>query len=119
MDRVLLVVDDDPDVGELFIRFLKRRFGEICLARSLNEAESVLQAKAVTHLVTDELLSLETPSPTASLARWRRERPSIQYAAVFSGRARAPQAARPAGADDVFCKPQGFDALMERLAAER
>lgn len=117
MNRVLLVVEDEIDVGELFRRFLRREFSQVHVARNAAEAEKVLGSNAVTHVVSDYFLAPTEPSGPTLLACWRKRWPSIRFAAVFTGQPHA--LGELSGIDAVFRKPLGFEPLLDRLGSER
>ncbi|HEY3451230.1 MAG TPA: response regulator [Myxococcales bacterium] len=115
MNRVVLLVDDEPDITTLFRRVLKRSFDEVHVALSGKEAAEILAKRAVTHLVTDFFLGADEPQGTALVARWRTAYPSIRFAAVFTGRASTKEIGGLPGIDAVFAKPGGFEELIALL----
>ncbi len=56
MKRVLLLVDDEPDLGALLTRLLARSFDEVHFALGPSAAEALLARGEVTHLVVDAAL---------------------------------------------------------------
>jgi DNA-binding NtrC family response regulator len=114
-DRILLIVDDDEEIGLLFEVFLRACFAGIHLAKSSAEAEAILGAKRVTHVVSDFSIGENEPLGPALLSRWRSQYPSIQYAAIFTGAADRTAEGRAPGVDEVFVKPAGFERLLSRL----
>lgn len=112
--RVLLFVDDEGDLGALFTRLLARSFHEVHFAPGPAAAEALLARGLVTHLVVDAALEQGEVKGQDLICRWRRAHPSIVYAAIFSGRALAREQLPPE-VDEAFRKPEGLDALLERL----
>jgi len=115
MRRVLLVLDDEDDIAELFRRFLKKAFDEIHLARNSSEAEAVLERAEVTHLVSDFWIGPGEPIGSSLIARWRQRWPAIRFAALFTGGTREKLGPAIEGVDALFIKPNGFDDLIDRL----
>jgi CheY-like chemotaxis protein len=113
--RVLLVVDDDEDLHSLFRRFLKKSFDSIHLAARATAAAELLASNSITHLVIDAKLHDGDPPGRELLAEWRARYPSIRFAAIFTGSYPSKPLEQAPGVDAVFLKPNGFDALIERL----
>lgn len=114
--RILLIVDDEPELEPLFRRFLKRDFDEIHFAEDAAGAEAVLSSTAVTHLVVDNALgSGSSRSGVELIAGWRRTHPSIELAVLFSGSALFGEAACPPELDEAYVKPSGLEPLLARL----
>lgn len=116
MKRILLVVDDEVDIGRLFERYLKDRFDEVHVVTTVAEAERILGNAGVTHVVVDHYLGRGEPLGMEAVVRWREEWPGIRYAALFTGsQITLPSMVR--GIDDIFYKPSGFDALVTALSS--
>ncbi len=113
--RILLVVDDEPELGAMFRRFLKRSFAEIHEAESAEKAAALLASTPVTHLIVDASLPDCTSGETLA-TKWRGEHPGLRFVALFSGSASLRDAQIP-GVDRVFIKPDGFDELVQALKA--
>lgn len=113
--RVLLIVDDEPDLEPLFRAFLGRDFDAIHFVGTAAEGERVLAEHPVTHLVADHTLSNDGVSGIELLARWRAQRASIRFTALFSGSTQAAESTSLPGVDEIYVKPQGFEPLLERL----
>ncbi len=114
MKRVLLLVDDEADLGLLFRRLVARWFDEVHVATGSAAAEEQLDRCSVTHLVVDSVLDHGGALGQDLVPGWRRKHPSIVYAALFSGRD-LERERLPAEVDETFTKPQGLDALLARL----
>jgi DNA-binding response OmpR family regulator len=112
--RVLLLVDDEADLGALFTRLLARSFDEVHYAVAPGAAEELMSRVAVTHLVVDSSFDHGGTRGQDLVTAWRRRHPSIGYAAVFTGRRLDPQKVC-AEVDEVFTKPDGLEALIARL----
>lgn len=117
MTRVLLLVDDEPDITTLFRRVLKRTFDQVYVAFSGAEASEILEHTPVTHVVSDVMLGAKDPKGTELIARWRGAYPGIRFAAVFTGRASVKEVSGLPGIDAAFAKPAGFEALVAQLNA--
>ena len=115
MTRVLLLVDDEPDITTLFRRVLKRTFDQVYVAFSSAEANEILARTPVTHVVSDMILGAKEATGTTLIARWRGAYPTIRFAAVFTGRASPKEIVGKPGVDAVFTKPAGFEALVAQL----
>jgi len=110
--RILLIVDDEPDLAAMLRRFLKRDFDEILEARDRRRAEELVSARPVTHLVLDAALP-DGPAGAEVVRRWRALAPSLGYAAIFSGQ--TPVGVPAQGVDAVFAKPDGLEDLLAAL----
>ena len=114
MKRVLLLVDDEADLGSLFTRLLARSFDEVHFATGSAAAEELLARCSVTHLVVDSVLDSGGALGQDLVRGWRRKHPSIVYAALFSGR-QLEKEQIPLAVDETYTKPEGLDALLTRL----
>jgi DNA-binding response OmpR family regulator len=112
--RILLVVDDEPEICKLIKRSLRGEFDEIHLAEGQSEAESVLSTTPVTHVVCDFYLATGDTLGDRLLVEWRDSWPSIEYAALFTG-STLERVAGHEKIDDVFLKPNGFSDLVDHL----
>jgi DNA-binding NtrC family response regulator len=97
VNRVLLILDDDEEIGDLFRLFLRKSFAQVHVAQNSAEAERILRQATVTHVVCDLTIGPDEPVGSVFLARWRGKLPSIQFAAIFTG-----AADRSAGERAVF-----------------
>jgi DNA-binding NtrC family response regulator len=114
MARVLLVVDDEPEICKLLKRSLRGEFDEIHTATDQTDAESILQERPVTHVVCDFYLATGDTLGDRLLSVWRDSWPSIEYAALFTG----STIERHEGSgkiDDIFAKPRDFNNLVASL----
>ncbi len=114
MQRTLLVVDDEPQIGRLIARMIGRSFDAVHLATSRTEAEAVLVSHAVTHVACDFFLGAGTPLGHDLLAAWRKRWPAIRYAALFTG-SPLEERASPEGINGIFVKPGGISDLVSSL----
>jgi hypothetical protein len=113
VSRVLLVVDDEPELAPMFHRFLKNDFETILDAISPSDADRALASYPVTHLVVDATFN-DGISGSDWIEKWRLGFPSIRFAAVFTGMSERIRFVAP-GVDGVFIKPEGFDDLLKAL----
>ena len=117
MKRVLLLVDDEADLGELFERLLAPSFDEVYFATDRVAADLLLARGEVTHLVVDSALDHKGTRGQDLICAWRRAHPTIRYAALFTGRNLAKEQL-PAEVDEVFSKPEGLEDLVARLRSK-
>ena len=114
--RILLLVDDDPNVLRSLSRLLGPEFDLLLTAQTVEDAERLLEDNPVTHLVCDGDLGPSSPAGLELVPRWRRQHASIVYAVIFSGSdlSRIPA---PHGVDSLL--PKSSDpAELTRLLAE-
>lgn len=83
--KVVLVVDDEPVFCRAMERLLGRSFEAVLVAETPAEAEQLLEANPVTHLVCDYRLGRSLPPGTVYVAKWRERYPGICRAVVFTG----------------------------------
>ncbi len=114
--RTLLIVDDQQDLEFLFRRFLRKQFDQIYFANSAAVADVLLEQNTITHLVIDARLP-DTFSGSECIAIWRSRYSSIRFAGLFTGMSEFQNATIP-GVNQIFLKPDGFDALLDVLSAE-
>lgn len=82
---VALVVDDEPIFCRSMSRLLGKAFDEVHTAGSPDEAEQILEAHPVTHLVCDYRLGSDLPPGSVFVQRWREAYPGINRAVVLTG----------------------------------
>lgn len=83
----VLVVDDDPFIGELVCRVLKRRQHDAEHCTTLAAAREALEQRAFSHLITDARLA--TPLEGVQLATEARSRFPSMRVLLMSGATRA------------------------------
>lgn len=116
MERRLLVLDDEKEIGRLFERYFRSRFDEVHVCQTVADALAVLQSTQITHVVVDHYLGPDEPLGSDVLTRWREQFPHIRYAALFTGSQVSGPTSLP-GVDDVFYKPTGFQDLVHKVQA--
>ncbi len=114
MPRVLLVVDDEPEIRAMVKRLLGRSFDEVHLSGCEAEAEFVLAARPVTHVLADMFLGPDEKLGCELVSHWRKRFSSIQWAALFTG-SNIEMSASYEGVDAIYTKPMGFLDLFDEL----
>ena len=112
--RVLLIVDDEPAIASLLRRSLGDDFDRIHVAARASDAESILAAHAVTHVVCDLYLGDDGPLGDELIRRWKHRWPTIRYAALFTGSTFEKNHSYEK-VDNIFMKPRGYDDLIGLL----
>ena len=116
-NKVLLVVDDEPAMRKVLERLLGRAFGQVLTAADPAEADDLLAANEVTHLVTDCNLGPGLPLGVDLVPAWRERCPSIERAVVFSGTDLSAKEL-PDAIDAVLHLSADFEDLLEALEVE-
>lgn len=111
-DRVLLIVDDCPEIGRGLRRCLKRGFDTVHVATNASEAESLLDdsRRCPIYVLCDHYLGENSPGGVDLVGSWRRRFPNIVSAAVFSG-SDLHDIPAAGGIDRIFRKPLDVDAI--------
>jgi CheY-like chemotaxis protein len=81
----LLVVDDESAVCRALRRLLKGRFDAIIAVETPADAEAVLAAQRVTHVLCDQCLGPGQPEGLAIASGWRATYPSIRKMIILTG----------------------------------
>ncbi|MBN2526799.1 MAG: hypothetical protein JXR76_10420 [Deltaproteobacteria bacterium] len=102
-DKVLLIIDDEASVCRALSRILSRKATEIITARSIADAELILDTREVTHVLCDHLLGPGQPKGLDNAIYWKSEYPSIEKVIVLTGTDAAFNAP-PEGVDKVLPK---------------
>jgi CheY-like chemotaxis protein len=112
--RIGLAVDDHERVIELLSRRLGEFFDQFYGATNPADAEAILAAHPVTHLVCDFDLGGEHPVGTYLVQKWRSQYPGIKRAIIHSGAQRSIIPTIPE-VDDILSKPASIFALKTAL----
>lgn len=117
----ILIVDDEPDVADLFRQRFRReaRRGEYMLhfATSGEEALCRLDEFGAELIVILSDINMPGMDGLALLSEIKRRRPELPVVMVTAyGDERRMQRAEDLGAADFLAKPVDFDALKRRLA---
>jgi ActR/RegA family two-component response regulator len=112
--KILMVVDDTPNVGRALSRLFSRHFDEVHVLASAAEAASLLKQKPVTHVVCDHCLGEGDPLGLDLVPRWRKEHPSIERAIILTGLDETTLIAGP-GIDAIVSKLTGSEELVRVL----
>ncbi|MFO8074042.1 MAG: response regulator [Polyangia bacterium] len=111
---VLLVVDDESTVCRVLRRMLSPLVDELLTAENVADAEAILEARSVTHLLCDHLLGPHQPKGMDAASRWRERYPSISTAVILTG-ARMDELEPSAGIDAVISKVVDAEQLAGAL----
>ncbi|HEX2735238.1 MAG TPA: hypothetical protein VHM70_26725 [Polyangiaceae bacterium] len=111
MSRTLLIVDDRSDVLTALERFMSIHL-KVFTARTLDEAERLLEVERPDYLLCDYSLGEGVPPATSVIPGWRQRHPELQLVALMTG-ARAVELTSSPSVDEVFQKPLD----VRRLAA--
>ncbi len=84
MVHTILVFDDDRLNLRSIGRVLRGTFDEVLLAQTAHRAEELLAKHRVTHILCDRQLT-ESMTGEQFIIKWRRQWPSIRYAALMTG----------------------------------
>ena len=112
--KILMIVDDMPNVGRALSRVLRRHFDEIHALECAAEADALLGRLPVTHVICDHCLGEGDPLGLDLVPRWRREHRSIQRAIVLTGANERSLVAGP-GIDAIASKVTGSEELVKLL----
>ena len=115
--KIGLAVDDHERVVEVLSRKLGEFFDEFYTATNPDDAEAILGACAVTHLVCDFDLGGWHPVGTDLVGKWRSQYPGIVRAIIHSGADRSMIPKIPE-VDAVLSKPASITALKTALHIE-
>lgn len=118
MSRVLLIVDDFPEILRSYRRYMEKRFDAVHVASNSAEAVARLSTASppVTHLVCDYWLGDGEPLGTVLIPRLRASCSSLSVAVLVTG-SEAKALAPVGGVDAVFQKPFDIARLCEYLLA--
>jgi ActR/RegA family two-component response regulator len=111
MKRTLLVLDDEEEIGRLFLRYFRKRFEAVHVCHKSADAEAILSSEPITHVIADHYLGPGEPLGADLIARWRGQFPDIRHAVIFTG-SQIPGPNRIRGVDEVYYKPSGFEDLI-------
>ena len=112
--EILLIVDDDPQIRRMLMRFFKHHFDSALTAATPADAERILRENVVTHILLDFHLGYNNPRGTELVVDWRRRYPLIRKALLLSG-TRLQDKQIPPEVDHYFMKPIEPKDVMEAL----
>lgn len=112
----ILLVEDDPDLGEAIARRLRAENCAVDLVANGIDAQHLGETEAYDAVVLD--LGLPGRTGAEVLAQWRRNATQVPVLVLTAREAWADKvAAYKAGADDFLTKPFRIEELMMRLRA--
>lgn len=112
----ILLVEDDPDLGEAIARRLRAENCAVDLVENGIDAQHLGETEAYDAVVLD--LGLPGRTGAEVLAQWRRNATPVPVLVLTAREAWADKvAAYKAGADDFLTKPFRIEELMMRLRA--
>ncbi len=114
MQNMLLVIDDVPEICNIFQRSLKQSFPVIHVATCAAEASPLLTSEPITHIICDLFLGKNEPLGCELMEEWKKRKPNIRYVAILTGSNIDPQQSYD-GVDAVFHKPDGIMQIIEFL----
>lgn len=82
-EKIVLVLDDDPQICLLMERCLRGHFDTVLTATDPNCAHQLLEEKSITHVLADLRLGGQADG-TMFLVLWKREFPCIKRAVIFT-----------------------------------
>lgn len=114
--RVLLILDDAPEVARALRRFMSSDFDIVREANTPEEAERFLGDPdcPVTHLICDQFLGKGLPLGADLIRRWRPTYPRLVVAVLHTG-SDMEGLVEGGGIDKVFGKPLDARALLQFL----
>lgn len=106
MKRILLIVDDIPEVARALRRFLAKSFDLVLIAHSSEEAERMLgdELNPPGYLVCDHFLGKGKRLGADLIPEWRRKYAHLRVAVLLTG-SEVARFIAIAGIDKVFGKP--------------
>jgi DNA-binding NtrC family response regulator len=117
MEQTLLVFDDDRLTLRSLGRVLRGIFDQTLLVQNARQAEEMLSAHTVTHLLCDRRLA-EQQTGDKFIQQWKERWPTIRYAALMTGDDVSPYRDIPQ-IDAVFNKPLDPSELRAALIASQ
>jgi DNA-binding response OmpR family regulator len=104
--RILLIVDDIPEVARALRRFMTKSFDLVLVAHSAEEAESMLcdPDNPPTHLVCDHYLGKGMRVGADLIPQWRRTHAQLVAAVLLTG-SEVENLTAIEGIDRIYGKP--------------
>ncbi len=113
---ILLLVDDDSLVLQLLSRVFLPSFDEVLTATNSLDAEILVKTNHITHLVCDHDLGANEPNGLSLIPHFRKTRPEIERAVLFTG-SNITRKAVPSSIDRVVVKTADVDELYDAVLA--
>lgn len=112
--KKILVVDDDPGIGEMLKTLLEMHGYEVSLTDNPAETENILNKDKVDLVLLDKLISGINGTEICSFIKNNRDTSSIPVL-MMSALHDAGPICKEAGADDFIAKPFEMDDLLARV----
>ena len=109
----LLVVDDEPEVGNLLKHYLSSRDYEVTVAYSGEQALGILEKQKIDLILLDVLLHGMSGGEVAKIVK--EKYPQIKIVLVTAFQAAADKIAQEVQLAGCFIKPKGLEDIYSRL----
>lgn len=117
LGRTLLVLDDEPQIGQVMQRCLKNYSDKILYAETPVSAYKILEKNEITHLLSDLELG-DAESGMDFVVFWRREFTCIERVVIFSGHLDVSKMKAPPEVDALVSKNSGIESIIAALSGE-
>jgi DNA-binding NtrC family response regulator len=112
----LLIIDDESSVCRAIKRLMRDKADEIIAVQTLQDAETVLASRGVTHVLCDHLLGPGQPRGLDIAVNWKKDYPSLKKVIILTGtRIHLNDDPLPDGIDAILPKATDPDALSGYL----
>ena len=118
--KILLVVDDSPEVAFTARCCLQTRFERVFTTTSPKQAAYFLKTRPITHLLCDLELDSDGETTLSGLnyaAKWREDFPHLQRIIIYTGKD-IGDITIPFCIDDIVPKMAGMDRIANALLGD-